>query len=82
MKKTVGTQDRAVRGVLAIGALIGAGLVGFTSGWGLILVAVVAIMLVTGASGYCPIYSALGIDTRRHDQTGAPRHTLLHSHKV
>ena len=76
MKKTVGTTDRMVRGVLAIVALIVAGVAGFSSGWGIVLTIVAAILIVTGASGYCPIYSASGISTlgegeRHHHGAGA-----------
>ncbi len=77
MKKTVGTTDRIVRGVLAIIALIVAGVVGFSSGWGIVLTIVAAILIVTGATAYCPIYSATGIDTtgegERHHR-GASAH--------
>lgn len=71
MKKTVGTLDRVVRGVVAAGALAGAGVLGFSSGWGILLLVVAAVAAVTGASGYCPLYSLLGIDTlggRAHDE--------------
>ena len=76
MKKTVGTADRIVRGVLAIVALIFAGVVGFSSGWGIVLTIVAAILIVTGATAYCPLYSATGISTvgegeRHHRGVGA-----------
>jgi hypothetical protein len=76
MKKTVGTADRIVRGVLAIVALIFAGVAGFSSGWGIVLTIVAAILIVTGATAYCPLYSATGISTvgegeRHHRGAGA-----------
>ncbi|MDA8039765.1 MAG: DUF2892 domain-containing protein [Actinomycetota bacterium] len=64
MHKTVGTTDRALRGLLAVGAVAGSAVLGFSSAWGIVLLAAAAIMAVTGASGYCPIYSLLGINTR------------------
>jgi hypothetical protein len=74
MKKTVGTVDRVVRGVVAAGALVGAGVLGFSSGWGIVLLVVAAVAAATGASGYCPLYSLLGIDTlgdrAAHDEGG------------
>ncbi len=65
MKKTVGGIDRAVRGVVAVVALIVAGFAGFSSGWGIVLIVVAAILAATGSSGYCPLYSATGVSTRR-----------------
>lgn len=70
MKKTVGKYDRAVRGVLAMSAIIGSAILGFSSGWGIVLIVVAAIMVITGTSGYCPAYSVVGIDTRAHDASG------------
>jgi ribosomal protein L40E len=63
MRKTVGTTDRVVRLVLAAGAVAGSGLVGFASGWGIVLLVVAGVMVVTAATGYCPAYSILGIET-------------------
>ena len=72
MKKTVGSTDKIVRGVLTIAALIVAGFAGFSSVWGIVLVIVAAVLVVTAATGYCPLYSATGISTtgeheHRHD---------------
>lgn len=63
MKKSVGTTDRLLRVVVAIAAVIGASILGYTSGWGIALLAIGVIMVVTSATEYCPIYSALGIST-------------------
>jgi hypothetical protein len=78
MKKTVGTPDRALRVVLAIGALIGAGIAGFATAGGIVLLVVAVIMLATAASSICPLYSALRISTRRHEAGAAPRHAPVH----
>ncbi len=72
MKKTVGSTDKVIRGILAIAVLIVAGFAGFSSAWGIVLVIVAAVLVVTAASGYCPLYSATGLDTlgeheHRHD---------------
>jgi len=83
MKKTVGTSDRVLRGVLAVGAVIGAGVVGFTSGWGVVLLIVAAVMAVTGASGYCPAYSILHVNTLsrgKADDAGARGDGVVHAH--
>lgn len=62
MRTNEGFLDRAVRvlagaGILfllAVGPVPGWGLVGFTG----------LVPLVTGLTGYCPLYVPLGIDTR------------------
>jgi uncharacterized membrane protein len=63
MKKTVGTADKIVRGIIAVAALVVAGIAGYSSAWGIVLVIVAAVMVVTASSGYCPIYSATGLST-------------------
>ncbi len=73
MNKTVGTTDKIVRAIIAVVALVVAGIAGFSSAWGIVLVIVAAVMVVTASSGYCPIYSATGLrtngekDEHRHD---------------
>ena len=64
MNPNLGTIDRAVRLVIAA-VLIGVGL-GVVRGPGRIAMAAVgAIPLLTGLSGYCPLYTVFGINTRR-----------------
>lgn len=63
MKKTVGTPDRVLRVVLAIGAVIGAAIVGFATIAGIVLLVVAAILALTAASRMCPLYSVLRINT-------------------
>lgn len=70
MKKTEGKTDRAIRGVLAVGAVIGAGVLGFSTGWGVVLLVVAGVLVVTASTGYCPAYSLLHIDTLPADRTG------------
>lgn len=60
-KRNEGDMDRGVRIVMGIG-MIGAGL--FLGGtWGLVLGAVGLIPLLTGAIGWCPLYSVFHINT-------------------
>jgi hypothetical protein len=80
MRKTVGKTDRALRGVLAIAAVAGSGVVGFSSTWGIVLLAVAAILAVTGASGYCPAYSLTGINTCGTDKPNGRHRDGLHLH--
>jgi hypothetical protein len=83
MRKTVGTADRVVRIVVAVGSLIGSAVVGFATGWGIVLLVVAGILVVTGVSGYCPAYSVLGIDTRGSGASkggqGPSRHLRRHA---
>lgn len=63
MEVNEGTIDRAIR--LVIGAvLIGVGL-GVMGPGGIAMAVVGAIPLLTGLSGYCPLYMVFGINTRR-----------------
>lgn len=59
MKLNVGGIDRVARIVAGLG-LTGAALLGQIGPWGFIGV----IPLVTGAFGYCPLYTLLGLSTR------------------
>lgn len=62
MKVNQGSIDRVVRLVVAA-VLIGVGL-GVVRGPGGIVMAVVGVIpLLTGLSGFCPLYVLLGIDT-------------------
>jgi len=62
MKVNQGSIDRAIR-LVAAGVLIGVGL-GVVRGPGGIAMAVVGVIpLLTGLSGFCPLYVLLGIDT-------------------
>ena len=64
MKRNVGTLDRVLR-VLVVAplAVIGAVAAGTTTPVGLLLIAVAAIMVVTGLVGFCPLYALFGIST-------------------
>ena len=75
MKKTVGSTDKVVRGVLSIVLLVIAGFAGFSSAWGIVLVIVAAVLVVTAATGYCPFYSATGLNTLgEHEHRHEHRH--------
>jgi hypothetical protein len=64
MKPNQGTIDRAIRLVIAA-VLIGVGLGVLRGPGGIAMAAVGAIPLLTGLSGYCPLYTVFGINTRR-----------------
>ncbi len=58
MKTNEGTLDRALR-MSAGAALIGMAAAGVVGIWGYIGV----VPLLTGAAGFCPLYTLLGINT-------------------
>ena len=69
MKRNESNSDRIVRAVLGV-ALVGGGLL--FGGWAaLVLYVVAAVLLFTAATGFCPLYRLLGIDTCRMSRTCA-----------
>jgi hypothetical protein len=58
MKTNEGTLDRALRVVAGL-ALIGLAATGTVGAWGYLGV----VPLLTGAVGFCPLYTVLGINT-------------------
>ena len=66
MVKDMGTADRVIRSVLAMGVVV-LYLTGIINGWlALGLGAFAAAFLLSSAAGSCPMYGPLGISTRRH----------------
>lgn len=63
VKKNEGNIDRIVRLVVAAAAIAGAAALGPGTVGGIVLLAVAAIMVVTAATGFCPLYRLIGIDT-------------------
>ena len=62
MKANESTVDRIIRAVVGVAALLGA----FAIGSGVAFVALLvvgAILLVTAAVGFCPLYRVFGINT-------------------
>lgn len=71
--KNIGALDRALRAfVIAPAAIVAAIALGASSIGAIGLFAIAAIALVTGATGRCPTYVLLGIDTRGRPQTALP----------
>lgn len=64
MKSNEGTIDRIIRAVVGVAALVGAFAIGSGSVAFVLLLVVGAILLVTAAVGFCPLYRMLGISTR------------------
>lgn len=64
MKQNIGNPDRIVRIVLAVLLAAGAWMSGFGTVGGIILLVLAAVMLVTSAVGFCPLYAPFGFSTR------------------
>lgn len=82
MKKNMGTTDRVLRTLVTAGALAGSGVLGFSTAGGIALLVVAAIMILTAASGYCPLYSLFGIETTPSTEAGAGRHWSFYLHRA
>ncbi len=65
MMKNESAMDRIVRVLIAVIAVVVALVVGAGSVLGIILFVVAAIMLVTGAVGFCPLYRIFGLRTNK-----------------
>ncbi len=64
MIRNEGNADRIIRGlVIAPLAIIGGVAAGSTSVLGIVLFVVAAVMAVTAAVGFCPLYRLVGMNT-------------------
>lgn len=63
MSRNEGTADRVIRLVVAVVAVLAAFAVGAGSALGIVLLVVGAVMLVTAATGFCPLYRVFGLST-------------------
>jgi hypothetical protein len=63
MKKTVGSTDKIIRYIIAIVAIYVAYSGMVIAPWSYVLYAVAAIMILTGLTGFCPLYSIFGLNT-------------------
>lgn len=63
MNANVGNADKVIRLVIAVVAAVVAFMVGAGSVLGIILLVVAAVMLITAAVGFCPLYRLLGMNT-------------------
>lgn len=63
MKKNMGTADRIIRLLLAalFAYLYFGGIV--TGTWGLVLVVLGGVFVLTSLAGFCPLYAPFGIST-------------------
>lgn len=63
MHRNEGTVDRIVRLVIGAAAVAIGIAVGFTSVLGVVAAVVAVIMVVTAATGFCPLYAVFGVST-------------------
>jgi len=63
MKRNESTPDRVLRFVGAVVAVAVAGVLGFTSVWGIVLIVVAVVLAVTAVTGFCLLYRLLGVST-------------------
>jgi fatty acid desaturase len=63
MTRTEGSLDRIVRVTVGLAALLLALIGPLGGGWSWAVGAVGAILLVTGAVGFCPLYAVFGMRT-------------------
>lgn len=63
MKKNMGTADRVIRTIVAflIAVLYFTGVISGT--WGIVLMIIAAVFLLTSIISFCPLYTLLGIKT-------------------
>ena len=73
MKRNEGTIDRVIRVVLGVAAVGAAAAIGIGSLWGIVLLVVAAVLLVTAVVGFCPLYRLVGMSTCPAPRADAPR---------
>ena len=65
MHTNMSNLDRAVRAGIAVVALVVAIVIGGGSAGGILLLVLGAVLGVTAAVGFCPIYAVFGFDSHR-----------------
>ena len=65
MHTNMSNFDRTVRAGIAVAALVVALVVGAGSVGGIVLLVVTALMAVTAAVGFCPLYALFHFDSHR-----------------
>ncbi len=73
MTTNVGSVDRIVRAIVGVALLVVAFAGMVTGVWAWLLGIVGAVLLVTGAVGFCPIYAVLNMRTTPNVESKAKR---------
>ncbi len=63
MHRNMSTLDRGVRTFIAAAALVAAIVIGMASVGGIVLLILTALMAVTAAVGFCPLYALFHLDS-------------------
>ena len=63
MQTNESTIDRIIRAIVGVAALAGALAIGIGSVGGILLLVVGGVLVVTAATGFCPLYRVLGLST-------------------
>jgi Inner membrane protein YgaP-like, transmembrane domain len=63
MQRNLSNTDRAIRVSIAVAALVVAFIIGAGSTGGIVLLVVTALMAVTAAVGFCPLYALFHFDS-------------------
>lgn len=82
MKQNMGWIDRSLRIVVAAGAISASGVLGFSTAGGIVLLVVAAVMVATAASGFCPLYRLVGLDTLGTGHADVGGHRAFHLHRA
>jgi hypothetical protein len=69
MKNNVGNTDKIIRLIIALvlGGLYFAEIV--TGALGIVLLIIAAVMVLTALSGFCPLYTLIGMNTCEHKES-------------
>lgn len=71
MVRNEGIVDRVIRVVIAIAAVLGSVAAGAGTAFGIVLLVVAGIMVLTAAVGFCPLYRIFGLSTCPLETKGA-----------
>lgn len=70
MKKNMGALDKTIRIVLALLFVILYATGSVSGTWGIILLVLAAVFIVTSLMSFCPLYLPFGISTKRSKSMG------------
>lgn len=68
MKRNVGVKDKSIRMLMAIAFALAAATDYFPMVMNYVLIALAAILIITGFARVCPIYKALGYNTSENNK--------------
>ncbi|MGN5955177.1 YgaP family membrane protein [Sphingobacterium lactis] len=69
MKKNMGTVDRTIRVILALAIAVLYFMNVISGTLAIVLLVIAVVFVLTSVIGYCPLYSLLGISSRKRTDT-------------